>query len=98
MNSNTIRPEVAADFGSLDGAKRWIKGLVKADLSFHFDDDPATIVRGRTGARLFTDAEVPLVNDRVKRLYDFHWGKYDCPIGFEIECTNWVCGDGDEPT
>lgn len=99
MSNATVRPEVAADFNDLAGAKRWIMALVKTDMSFHFEDDPATIVRGRTGALLFTDAEVPVVNDRVAKLYGFEWGpEYGCPIGYEIECTSWVYGDRkDEP-
>lgn len=79
-----IRAAIAAPVTDYESAKRWIEGIVAADLSFHFEDDPASIVHLKTDERLFTDEEIPVVRERVNALYDFHYDEHDCPIGYML--------------
>lgn len=97
---NEPRAVVRADFNDLEGAKQWIKNLAEAGLSFHFEDDPEDIgnyVDGRWVDTFFTN-EVPVLRERVAKLYGFQWGAYVCPIGFEIAAMNWIGGEAKEPT
>lgn len=38
-------------------ADAWVRQLIARDLTWHFDDDPAEIVDGTTGQRLFNELE-----------------------------------------
>jgi hypothetical protein len=62
---------------TVDAAHKWIEDLVALDLDFHFDDPPETIEYGLTGRRVFTDAEVPLVNARINELFGFDFDPFD---------------------
>lgn len=76
---------------TVDAAKAWIESLVAADMMFHFEDDPETIVNGTKGTMLFTDDEAGDVRDRVEELYSMDWSTvgHECPIGYALE----VMGD-----
>lgn len=63
-------------------AQAFIHDLMVNGKSFHFEDDPDTIINGQTGRMLFTEEEADLVRLRVNELYSFEWGVYDCPIGY----------------
>lgn len=72
---------------TIDEAKAWIASLVAADMMFHFEDDPETIINGKKGTMLFTDEEAGHVRDRVEELYSFDWSTvgHECPIGYALE-------------
>lgn len=76
---------------TIEAGKAWIESLVAADMMFHFEDDPETIIRGLNGPSLFTDEEAGHVRDRVEELYSFDWSTvgHECPIGYALE----VMGD-----
>jgi hypothetical protein len=78
---------------TIDAARAWIKALSDAEMSFHFEDDPETIIKGLSGERLFTDEEVPHVRARVAELYGMDWSAvgHECPIGYllEVEGHTW---------
>jgi len=65
-------------------AQAFIHDLMVNGKLFHFEDDPDTIINGLTGRMLFTEEEADLVRLRVKELYSFEWGVYDCPIGYAL--------------
>lgn len=65
-------------------AMLFIQELQKADCMFHFEDDPDTIINGKTGCMLFTEEEADLVRERMKEIYSFDWADYDCPIGYAL--------------
>lgn len=81
----TIRPAIAAPISDLDSAKAWIDGLVAADLDFHFEDSPETIVTGPAMAPTFTADECAILRLRVDTLYALDWQGYECPIGYMLE-------------
>jgi hypothetical protein len=98
-----IPEALKAPITDLASAKAWIEALRAADLSFHFDDSPETVINLRSteeDARVFHDADCPLIRERVGQLYDHEWGVFDCPIGFllaiEAEAGTldyWTVGD-----
>jgi hypothetical protein len=51
-------------------AQQFFRDLHAADLLFHPEDDPATIIN-QAGARIFTDAQCPLVAERIAETYEF---------------------------
>jgi hypothetical protein len=51
-------------------AQKFFRDLHAADLMFHPEDDPATIVN-KDGERIFTDAECPLIAERIAEAYEF---------------------------
>lgn len=53
---------------SENDAEQFFYDLHAADLLFHPEDDPATIVN-KDGARIFTDAECPLIAERITEVY-----------------------------
>lgn len=65
-------------------AMLFIQELQEAGLMFHFEDDPDTIINGRTGHMLFTEEEADLVRERMNEIYSFDWADYDCPIGYAL--------------
>ena len=65
-------------------AMLFIQELQEADCMFHFEDDPDTIINGKTGRMLFTEEEADLVRERMKEIYSFDWADYDCPIGYAL--------------
>lgn len=73
----------------------WIKALCDADMHFHLEDSPGTIICGGghptcIGGRLFRRADERLINERVAALYRLDWGpENECPIGFMLD----VLGD-----
>lgn len=81
-----------APINSLAEAKAWVRGLIAADMLYHFEDSPESIVEGKTSQRLFSKADAKIVRRRVAELYVFEWGPqegmgyYYCPIGFALTC------------
>lgn len=81
-----------------DDAISFIQALHAADKSYHFDDNPATIVRITTGEPLFEDWELPLIRVRVGECFDhlddpFVWLMWvSMPRKFRI---TWLYGYGD---
>lgn len=73
---------------TLEAAKAFIRWLGDEDLSFHFDDRVEQIVDIRTGERVFTDEEVPLVNARTEEIFGFEYGEDECPFGYAIRVWN----------
>lgn len=72
---------------TLNEAYDWIRGLVEADLLFHFDDGPENIIMHATGAPLFSDADAAIVAERLEQIYDVGapwWGQELCPIGVAL--------------
>ena len=63
-------PYFTAPLASEDMARDFIKALCSDGLDFHFDDDPASIINGGTGVRVFTDAEAAFLRQRVKELHE----------------------------
>jgi hypothetical protein len=51
-------------------AQQFFRDLHAADLLFHPEDDPATIIN-QAGERIFTDAQCPLVVERIAETYEF---------------------------
>ena len=65
-------------------AMLFIRALQEEDKMFHFEDDPDTIINGRTGCMLFTEEEAEQVTARLNEIYSFDWADYDCPIGYAL--------------
>lgn len=84
VKGHKMRPDFATPLKTVAAAKAWIKSLHDADLMFHFEDSPETIISGATGTDLFTKAESKLVRKRISELYSFDWGHYGCPIGYAL--------------
>lgn len=57
--------------------------LYQDGLLFHPEDDPATIVKGQSGALLFTDAEVLIIRQRIDEIYSV----MDDPCEFILRMT-----------
>jgi hypothetical protein len=71
---------------TLEEAKKWIEDLSALDLSFHFEDDPMTIVIGLSGVALFSDEEAVEVRRRQVELYALDWPEeFQCPIGYLLK-------------
>ena len=72
---------------TIEEAKAFIENLNAADMLFHFEDSPETIISGKTGVELFTAEECPMVRVRVGELYDLDWSVsgHECPIGYALE-------------
>ena len=51
-------------------AQQFFRDLHAADLLFHPDDDPATILN-QAGERIFTDEQCPLIAERIAEIYEF---------------------------
>lgn len=87
----------------LASAKAWIAALHAADLSFHFEDSPETVINLRStepDPRVFHDADCPLLRERVAALYEQEWGVFNCPIGYSLALLAeegtldfWTVGD-----
>jgi hypothetical protein len=102
----TLPEALRAPITDLASAQGWIKALQAADLSFHFEDSPETIINLRSedaDPRIFADADCPLIRERVASLYAQDWGLYDCPIGYllAVECEAgtldyWTVGEHHE--
>lgn len=79
----TLPEALRAPITDLASAKAWLDALIGADLSFHLEDSPETIIQGRTGEDLFYKKDCPLIRSRVEALYSFSdWGVFGCPIGY----------------
>jgi hypothetical protein len=79
----TLPEALRAPITDLPSAKAWLDALIGADLSFHLEDSPETIVIGLSGESLFYKADHGLIRDRVASLYGFDdWGVFNCPIGY----------------
>lgn len=77
-----LPPELRAPITDRASGEAWIRSLKEADLDFHFEDDPASIIYIRTGEPIFAEEDVPLIRERISALYALDWGEHDCPIGF----------------
>jgi hypothetical protein len=72
-----------APITDLPSAKAWLDALCAADLSFHLEDSPETVINVRTDERVFRDEDCALLRERVSTLYGFEdWGVFNCPIGY----------------
>lgn len=71
---------------TIDAAKTFIESLHAADMMFHFEDSPETIISGATGDMLFTGEEAEQVTERVAELYALDWSVVgeECPIGYAL--------------
>lgn len=81
----TLPDALRAPITDLASGKAWIKALVAADMAFHLEDDPGSIINFHTEERLFAKKDVPLIRARVASLYSMNWGPdpmYYCPIGY----------------
>lgn len=74
----------------IDAACAFLDELIAADMAFHLEDDPSTIIRGISGDRLFNRSEANAVRQRVEELYSFDWSSKDeeCPIGYILTKTD----------
>ena len=72
---------------TIEQGKAWIAALQAADMMFHFEDSPETIISMATDAPLFTKADAKLVAMRVAELYAMDWATvgHECPIGYALE-------------
>lgn len=77
-----LPPELRVPITDRASGEAWIRSLKEADLDFHFEDDPASIIYMRTGEPIFASEDVPLIRVAVHELYQLDWGEHDCPIGF----------------
>lgn len=75
---------------TIDQAKVWIKELHDADLMFHFEDSPESIINGDTGEALFSLSDCKKIRARVRELYSFPWGDFECPIGYALHVMGHV--------
>lgn len=57
-------------------ARKWIGMLHRNGLSFHFDDDPKTVIDVKTDERLFHDDDLVLIRARVAELFDFDFDPF----------------------
>jgi len=55
---------------SENDAEQFFYALENEGLLFHPEDDPATIVN-KDGERIFTDAECPLIAQRITEVYRY---------------------------
>lgn len=65
---------------SEDEARKWIKDLHEAGLSFHFDDPPDEVINVRTNERIFHDDDVVLIRARVAELFDFQFDPFELAL------------------
>ena len=74
-----------APITNIDEAYAWIRGLAAADMMFHFDDSPDSIIMGRSDERLFSDADARVISARLNEVYNLYpWGQHLCPIGIAL--------------
>lgn len=87
---------------SREQGEQFLRDLVKAELSFHLEDSPETIINCRTKERIFSDEEAVVVTQRVNELYALDWSEFECPIGFllyleghfmEVETESELCAE-----
>lgn len=98
-------PSAQVDFKTplktVEEGKAFIKALHDADMMFHFEDSPETIITGLSGDRLFSDEQARDVRDRVDELYGMDWKSvgHECPIGYALEVMGHVMEEdlGDDP-
>ena len=67
----------------------FITGLVEQKRTFHYEDPIEEMINGLTGKRLFTDDEVPLINQRVNELFGFDF----CPFDLTMLIEHEIWGD-----
>lgn len=61
----------------------FIKCLALSGYAFHFEDDPESIINGKTGRALFGPEQTAPLRARISEMYTMDWSttEYDCPIG-----------------
>lgn len=69
---------------TIDQAKDFIAELNASGKMFHFEDSPESIISGSTGEALFSLSDCKKIRARVRELYSFRWGEFDCPIGYAL--------------
>jgi hypothetical protein len=81
------KPNLSAALRTIEDGKAFIEALHGADMMFHFEDSPETIIKGRSDEPLFTRTEAKQVRDRVAELYAMDWATvgHECPIGYALE-------------
>lgn len=61
----------------------WFQKLADADLLFHPEDDPATIIRGIEGQRTFTDEEADELREHIAMLNET-FGERVCGAALQV--------------
>lgn len=72
---------VCTPLESIKQAAGWLETVSRLDLTWHLEEDPASI-HYRDGLRVFTDGECDELVKRQRELYGFNWGDFECPIGY----------------
>lgn len=87
VKGHKMRPNFTTPLATIDAAKAWISTLHDAEMMFHFEDSPETIIKGRTDEPLFTKREAKHVRQRIAELYSLDWSTvgHECPIGYALE-------------
>ena len=80
---------IATPIKTEQDAINFITKLAEQKRTFHYDDPVETIINGFDGKRLFTDDEVPLINERVEELFGFEF----CPFELTMKIENEIWGD-----
>lgn len=80
----SLPAELLVEVKDRASAEAWITALVAADLMFHFEDSPSTIINMATDKPIFTKPGAEIVTARVASLYEQEWGDLECPIGFAL--------------
>ena len=65
----------------------FITGLVEQKRSFHYDD-PVEAIANAQGERLFSDQEVPLINQRVEELFGFEFCPFELTMKIQDDIWN----------
>lgn len=81
----TLPSTLTSPIETLDDGRAWIRALIAADLLFHFEDSPESILAGVDGKPLFAPHDVPLIKRQIAALYRLEWPD-GCPIGYALEC------------
>ena len=70
---NTVRKKLKTAYE----ARALIRYLIKQGKDWHYEDDA-----NECG---FTKLEAYYLNRRADELYQFNWGRWECPIGYALE-------------
>lgn len=77
---------------TIEDAKAYVEALHAEGQMFHFEDDPDTIIEGKTGKYLFDYVTAAHVSARIEELYSFkwEWGEHECPIGYALHVMGYL--------
>jgi len=68
---------------TIEEAKSFIRMLDATGHMFHLEDDPHEVEWNE--CEPLTPLQADLMEERVKEIYTFNWGKHTCPIGFYLD-------------